>query len=294
MVSANSVNITTSGIQTFNASTGTFSASTVTQFGTVVAGTSNTVTSVAPSATSGIPLISQGSSSNPAFGTAVVAGGGTGNTSATAYAIQCGGTTSTGPFQSLASVGTAGQVLTSNGAGALPSFVNPPVVGGSIVLLSTQTASNSASISFTSLITSTYKNYFFMCRNVTPVTNNASLNLNWSTNNGTSYISTGYLSGCAFGGYNVTFNGNVNSTTTAIINVSMPNTASAGCNSTLWLMNLQAGGYPSLYGHWTQTTGPVGLSNSVYTTSTSVNAFQITCSTGNISTGTFSLYGIAE
>jgi len=51
-----------------------------------------------------------------------VAQGGTGNTSATAYALLAGGTTSTGAYQSLASVGTTGQVLTSNGAGALPTF----------------------------------------------------------------------------------------------------------------------------------------------------------------------------
>lgn len=48
--------------------------------------------------------------------------GGTGATSATAYAVLCGGTSSTGAFQSVASVGTAGQVLTSNGAGTLPTF----------------------------------------------------------------------------------------------------------------------------------------------------------------------------
>lgn len=48
--------------------------------------------------------------------------GGTGMTSATAYAVLCGGTTSTSAHQSIASVGTAGQVLTSNGAGALPTF----------------------------------------------------------------------------------------------------------------------------------------------------------------------------
>lgn len=50
--------------------------------------------------------------------------GGTGRTSATAYAVVCGGTTSTGALQSIASVGTSGQVLTSNGAGALPTFQN--------------------------------------------------------------------------------------------------------------------------------------------------------------------------
>lgn len=51
-----------------------------------------------------------------------VADGGTGLSSATAYAVICGGTTSTNPLQSIASVGTAAQVLTSNGAGALPTF----------------------------------------------------------------------------------------------------------------------------------------------------------------------------
>lgn len=53
-----------------------------------------------------------------------VADGGTGRATATAYAVLCGGTTSTGAHQSIASVGTSGQVLTSNGAGALPTFQN--------------------------------------------------------------------------------------------------------------------------------------------------------------------------
>jgi hypothetical protein len=55
-------------------------------------------------------------------GTLPVASGGTGATSATAYAVQCGGTTSTGAHQSVASLGTSGQVLTSQGASALPTW----------------------------------------------------------------------------------------------------------------------------------------------------------------------------
>lgn len=50
-----------------------------------------------------------------------VAGGGTGVATLTAYAPIFGGTTGTGAVQS-GGVGTAGQVLTSNGAGALPTF----------------------------------------------------------------------------------------------------------------------------------------------------------------------------
>lgn len=55
-------------------------------------------------------------------GTLPIANGGTNKTSFTAYAIICGGTTTTGALQSVASLGTAGQPLLSGGAGALPAF----------------------------------------------------------------------------------------------------------------------------------------------------------------------------
>lgn len=51
-----------------------------------------------------------------------VAGGGTGNSTFTAYSVICAGTTATGAFQNVSGVGTAGQVLTSNGAAALPTW----------------------------------------------------------------------------------------------------------------------------------------------------------------------------
>ncbi len=51
-----------------------------------------------------------------------VPNGGTGLTTTTAYSVLCGGTTSTGALQSVSGVGTSGQVLTSNGAGALPTW----------------------------------------------------------------------------------------------------------------------------------------------------------------------------
>lgn len=57
--------------------------------------------------------------------------GGSGLSSATPYAVLCGGTTSTGQFQSIASVGTTGQFLMSNGPGLLPTFATVP--GGGTV-----------------------------------------------------------------------------------------------------------------------------------------------------------------
>lgn len=104
---------------------------------------------VAPSATSGVPLISQGSSSQPLFGTAVVAGGGTGDTSFTAYSVICGGTTTTGSLQNVSGVGTSGQVLTSNGASALPTW-QAASGGSAIIQVSNQVFTSSGTYTPTS------------------------------------------------------------------------------------------------------------------------------------------------
>ena len=59
-----------------------------------------------------------------------VADGGSGRGTATAYAVVCGGTTATAAQQSIASAGVAGQLLTSNGAAALPTFQDAGGGGG--------------------------------------------------------------------------------------------------------------------------------------------------------------------
>lgn len=100
----------------------TISVSGTTNHNVQVGNAAGSLTSVAPSATAGIPLVSAGAAADPLFGTAVVAGGGTGATSFTAYSVICGGTTSTNPLQNVSGVGTSGQILTSNGAGALPTW----------------------------------------------------------------------------------------------------------------------------------------------------------------------------
>jgi hypothetical protein len=71
-----------------------------------------------------------------------VANGGTGRASQTAYAVLCGGTTTTAAQQSIASVGTTGQVLTSNGAGALPTF--QAATGSAIATIDVKTTGTSA------------------------------------------------------------------------------------------------------------------------------------------------------
>ena len=62
--------------------------------------------------------------------------GGTGNSTFTAFSVLCAGTTSTGPFQNVASTGSLGDVLTSSGAGVLPSF--QPIAGGGFTAVQVQ------------------------------------------------------------------------------------------------------------------------------------------------------------
>lgn len=120
-------------------------ASSVTQYNVQVGGASNALVSVAPSATSGVALVSQGSSANPAFGTVVVAGGGTGATTLTGVLTGNGtsavtanavtqytvllGDASNG-VTNVSGVGTAAQVLTSNGAGVAPTWQDAGGGGG--------------------------------------------------------------------------------------------------------------------------------------------------------------------
>lgn len=83
---ANGMNISSAGLVNFDG-TNVFSGVTTTQYNALVGSTANGITNVIPTATSGVPLISQGSSANPIFGTAVVAGGGTGATTLTGLVL---------------------------------------------------------------------------------------------------------------------------------------------------------------------------------------------------------------
>jgi hypothetical protein len=75
-------------------------------------------------------------------GTLPIARGGTGITTNTAYAVVLGGTTNGGVLTQVASLGSSGQVLTSNGAGAAPTFQTG---GGSVALNNVLAATGSSS-----------------------------------------------------------------------------------------------------------------------------------------------------
>ena len=76
--------------------------------------------------------------------------------------------------------------LTNNSIANVTAY-NAAIATGNMVLLSSQTASNSASISFTSGISSTYKEYQFYFIDIHPRTDIVKFQFNLSTDSGSNY-----------------------------------------------------------------------------------------------------------
>ena len=75
--------------------------------------------------------------------------------------------------------------ITNSSVSAVTSFANAS--GGTLTLLSTQTASASATISFTTGLDSTYDEYIFKFINIHPATDGAEFQFNLSTDSGSNY-----------------------------------------------------------------------------------------------------------
>jgi len=78
--------------------------------------------------------------------------------------------------------------ITNSSVSAVTSFANAPA--GTLVLISTQTASNSASVSFTTGLDSTYDEYQFKFINIAPRTDIKFFSFQASTNGGSTYATT--------------------------------------------------------------------------------------------------------
>ena len=75
--------------------------------------------------------------------------------------------------------------ITNSSVSAVTSFANAS--GGTLILLSTQTASNSATISFTTGLDSTYDEYQFKFIDIHPRTDAVEFQFNLSTDSGSNY-----------------------------------------------------------------------------------------------------------
>ena len=186
---------------------------------------------------------------------------------------------------------------------ALPTAVS----GGALNLISTQTASSDSTISFTSGIDSTYKEYIFKYYNVHPSTG-ASLYMNLSADGGSNYNVT--KTSTAFRAFHQEDDGDASLTyltgydlaqgtgsqrISGAINAS---NADESCSGTLHLFDPSN---TTFVKHFLATTNAYG--ESVYShqlfiagygnTTSAVNAVQFSLNTGNIDTGTFKLYGVS-
>ena len=154
---------------------------------------SGTAGQVLTSAGAGVPTwVDQ---STLAVGSATNATNANNATSATTATNLAGGSNGTIPYQStsgatqMLAVGTAGQVLQTNGAGA-PSWITPSA--GAMTLISTATASSSSYIVFTGLDYSVYKQYMVLVSGAVPSVNAYTLTMQMSLDNGSSYITGGF------------------------------------------------------------------------------------------------------
>lgn len=213
------------------------------------------------------------------------------------------GSTGTGTFVGSSSPSISSPTLTTPtlgtpASGTLTNCLGLP--GASHVFLSSQTAAASPTISFTSVITNTYNTYMLQYYNVVPTTNASNMGLQFSINNGSSYVSTGYEAGLISFPYNSTTASNSNSTSNIPLGKSgsslSTNPPLAGI---MYFFNLTNGNVPSVVTYFSQytTAGPTFVSGSgggTNTTTNTINAIQISSSAGNIGNGTFVLYGIRE
>jgi len=162
--------------------------------------------------------------------------------------------------------------------------------GGSLRLIATQTASASATISFTGL---TAVPYLLVFTGIQPVTNAQSLQMVVSQDNGGSYLNTGYLAGVNYAAYNSTTLTNSNSTTFCPITGPLSNADIAF--GFMYIGNANIGNGLQLTGQmtWNDTTlATIANGQLTAKTSTGINAIQFAMASGNINAGVFSLYGI--
>lgn len=251
----------------------------------LVAGSNVTITGTWPNQTI--------AAAAPGTGT-VTSVGGTG----TVNGITLSGTvTSTG---NLTLGGTlSGVDLTTQVTGILP-VANGGTGGSSLplVLLATTTASNSANVLFTG-ISSTYTNYMVVVSGVVPANNEAELQCQLSTDGGSNYVSVKWLLSIGYQGG--TFQPSSGTNNYVRIAGKVSNTASnGGISGNIMLFNPSSTTTgKNIRADMTQFNpdGPSAgfniASGNYNSSSNAINAINFKFDTGNITSGTFKIYGIS-
>jgi hypothetical protein len=204
--------------------------------------------------------------------------------------------------------------ITTSGVFTSGAITNASVTGitvlanasDGITLISSQTASNSASISFTSGLDSTYKAYKFVFVNMHPATDEAEFEFNMSTDGGSNYNVTktttyhraeqfedGTNGGLAY----ATARDLAQSTSFQGLVADQSNANDASASGTLTLFNPSSTTYVKHFIAVSNYMGSVPFTQNSFVagygnTTSAVNAIRFQMSTGNIDDGKIYLYGI--
>ena len=186
---------------------------------------------------------------------------------------------------------------------SLPSGVG----GGSLNLISTQTASSSSTISFTSGIDSTYKEYIFKFYDIHPATNSVNFQFNLSADGGSNYNVT--KTSTHFRAYHNESDSETaleyktdldlaQSTSSQVLLNSTGNSNDECCVGTLHLFDPSNTTFVKHFLTCGNTYESSDLNSNVFVagygnTTSAVDAVQFKFSSGNIDSGTIKLYGVS-
>ncbi len=199
-------------------------------------------------------------------------------------------TWSTATYPSTA--GTSGNVLTSDGTNIVST--TPSSIGASLTLLATTTASSSASIAFSSsVITTKYRVYLLIWSRMIAQTGATTLQLTFSTDNGSTYISTGYQGTTQAFSWNLAVVNNNNTTSNCPLTQATGFSNSTEASGYIYLYDLAISGTPTVLGMFTENSNVYGITGCGLTTTNTVNNIKIASSSGNLASGTIALYGVS-
>ena len=196
--------------------------------------------------------------------------------------------------------------ITNASVSAVTSFANASA--GTLILLSTQTASASATISFTTGLDSTYDEYIFKFINIHPATDNTNFTFNMSTDSGANYNVTKTTTYFRANHDEADTVANLTYVTaedlaqsTAFKNIAdaIGNGDDESCSGTLTLFNPSSTVFVKHfisnanvynYPNGTLSEFTAGYGN----TTSAINAVQFKMSSGNIDDGIIKLYGVKK
>ena len=197
--------------------------------------------------------------------------------------------------------GTAGNILTSGGSGAAPSWTAPS--SGALTLLSTVTASNSATVDIETTFSSTYDAYLLVVTGMTSQNNNVGIRAQMKLSG--SYVSTStykYFVDSSQSNFGI---GSTNSNSDTEIRLSAGSTGNNAADSAdlqISIYNPSNTAFSKMI-TWdgvnyitSLNTGTVGTASgvAVNTGTGALTGLRIYFGSGNVVAGKFRLYGISN